>query len=526
MSKTTNHISSVLDITFVGSGISTSFTLIPLLESLKESGYQKPLKITIIEKSDEFHTGLAYGPRSGGSALLITSLEDFLPKGTERDSFINWLSTHKSELLKDFEKSGGELSKNWIKTHKQDIEANKWEEIYIPRRFFGKYIKEKVASTVKSYNTNHNLELNYVTSEVIDIERINENYHLTLENNSKKLITKHVVISVGIPPVKQLWNKETEDLNKDRAFLISDPYKPSLRENLKALQTFVNTKNKTSDVLIIGANASAMEMIYKLNDISTLKEKINEIYVISPIGSLPNSAKDSETRLKKFVPQHLLDLQQKDTLTALEIYEAASKDLDVADRQHFGTAVTEVPVSNAFIALLSKLNTHELKEFACHYGNEIGKRQRRAGGHYTKVVDKLKSEKRLHNISGYFESIYKKSNPNGVKIHYKTKGSEELKISKKTFQVVINCMGSKTLKDSSVSVLIDNLMNKDLCKPNDSYRGFIVNSKFEAKNNLYIIGPLLAGNLIDGVPLWHIEHCGRIISLGKLLSKQLIKTLK
>ena len=55
--------------------------------------------------------------------------------------------------------------------------------------------------------------------------------------------------------------------------------------------------------------------------------------------------------------------------------------------------------------LLQKLSHEELREFACHYGNEIGKRQRRAGKHYTDVVDRLKSENKLVNVQGYYQGV-------------------------------------------------------------------------------------------------------------------------
>src|SRR5690606_14544246 len=97
-----NHHKNISDITFIGSGISTSFTIIPLLKLLSENNNQPVnLNLTIIEKSDEFHTGLAYGTRSGASALLITSLADFLPKGDERNAFINWLSKNKTQLIQN-----------------------------------------------------------------------------------------------------------------------------------------------------------------------------------------------------------------------------------------------------------------------------------------------------------------------------------------------------------------------------------------------------------------------------------------
>jgi uncharacterized NAD(P)/FAD-binding protein YdhS len=522
----TIHQDNISDITFIGSGISTSFTIIPLLKLVSENTSKSVnLKLTIIEKSDEFHTGLAYGNRSGASALLITSLADFLPKGDERDAFINWLSNNKTQLIQNLLDDGGMLSQNWVKVHHQDIANNKWEHLYIPRRFFGIYIKEKVQQAIDDFNKNNSLELHYVTDEVIDIERNDSNYTLHLKGKKESVISEKVVISVGIPPVKQFWSDSDAIELSDEVCFITDPYKPSLSENLKKIQSFVNQKSNASNILILGANASAMEMIYKTNDIENIKSKINNVFVVSPQGELPNSAPDESYDEIEFVPKHLLELQNFSQLKAIDIYNAANKDLDIAAELGYGTAITEIPVSKGFLSLLNKLDTHELKEFACHYGNEIGKRQRRAGRHYTNVVDTLKSQNQLHHIKGHFSGVAKSNQKTGVHFNYKKNKNGIIETSNDVVQIIINCVGSKTLNQSPISPLIDNLIKKEYSKPNDSMRGFLINEHFESTPNLYIMGPLLAGNLINSTPLWHIEHCGRIISLGKLLAKELSKTI-
>ncbi len=80
---TENYKNTIQDITFIGSGITTSYILIPLLNQLMAKSPQNKVNITVIEKSEEHFTGLAYGIRSGATALLITSLADFLPEGKE-----------------------------------------------------------------------------------------------------------------------------------------------------------------------------------------------------------------------------------------------------------------------------------------------------------------------------------------------------------------------------------------------------------------------------------------------------------
>jgi hypothetical protein len=46
-----------------------------------------------------------------------------------------------------------------------------------------------------------------------------------------------------------------------------------------------------------------------------------------------------------------------------------------------------------------------------------------------------------------------------------------------------------------------------------------------AADRLYVMGPLLSGNLVEGRPVWHMEHCGRISSYGAELGRRLASEL-
>ncbi len=511
-----------MDITFVGSGIATTFTLLPMLESVIKHGSEQGLvRIAVIEKNTEWFTGLAYGPKSGESALLITSLADFLQEGELRQEFISWLIHNSKALIEDLRNDGGSLSLNWIRTHKDDIEAGDWEDIYIPRRFFGKYLKEKVNKLIDKAKANDQIELFFIQDEVSAIDKSGNGYSLHFNSGRTALRSEKVVLSVGIPPSKEYWTSGEEQKLNDQVCLIADPYNPGLTENLEKIRNYVN-KGESGNVLIIGANASAMEMIYKLNDEPEIRPKLGDFLIISPKGELPNSAQDDFTRMVRFIPENLLALEGKDDLTAWEIYKAANLDLDAAENRGFGTAISEIPISKAFISLLESLNSEELQAFASLYGNEIGKRQRRAGKHYTDVVDHLMAQNRIRNIKGYFTSLISDERTTGVRFDFKLEPGKKERISEQKIDIVINCSGSKTLDEKNLPELLVQLMNAGLCVINPSRRGFLVDNDMQCSKGFYVAGPLLAGNVIEDVPFWHLEHCGRIIKLGERLAHKLL----
>lgn len=517
-----NKHNKTADITFIGSGISTSFSLLNLLDHINNDfNINKAISINIIEKYSEFNLGIPYGVRSGFSTLLITSLRNFLIE-PELSLFIKWLNKNKVWLLDEFKKEGGDLSKKWLLNNKESIAKNEWEDLFIPRRFFGVYINLKVNNKVKELTEKGLINVNYINGEVIDINKTKNNYEITL-NDGLKINSKKTVLSVGSLPVKNLW-KNKDIIEAENLIFINNPYKPNLGITLNKINEFITKRaEKQTNILIVGANASALELIYKIND-SSNKEYVNTNFTfLSTQGLIPDGLIDEEKQ-KQYTPHYLNELNNKKDLTAKLIAEATFKDLDIADEINLGAASTVDIISKHFGKLLENLNKKELEIFACNYGNEIGKRQRCAGLHYLNVVTNLEKENRFEHIAGRFENMKLHTNGSHI-LEYIDTLTKNKKTYNKPFHIVINCVGSRNLKDDNIPVLFKNLIKKEYCIPNKSKIGFQVNENLESIKDLHIMGPMLAGNVIENKAVWHVEHCGRIIWISKILSKILYNDL-
>ncbi len=509
--------STTSDITFIGSGISTSFSIINFLDLIDtRASINDKISINIIEKYSEFNIGVPYGSRSGFSTLLITSLRNFLIE-PELSLFIKWLNKNKTWLLEKFEKEGGVLSKKWLLDNKEDIQNNKWKDLFIPRRFFGCYINLRVNNKIKELSEKECINVNFITGEVIDIEKNKSIYKISLENNSE-IISKKVVLSVGSLPINYLW-KNKDLIEEKNLMFVNNPYKPALGVVLNKINHFIKNRNgeKPANILIVGANASALELIYKINDFSKEEYKNTNFTFLSTQGTIPDAVIDEE-RQKKFIPNYLNELKNEKNITAKSIADATFKDLDKADEINLGAASTVDIVSKYFGVLLEGLNSDELEIFACHYGNQIGKRQRCAGLHYSNVIAELEKQNRFEHIAGRFNNLNLDNNGD-YNLEYIDTYSKKKKIHKEPFHIIINCIGSKNLNSKDLPLLHQNLIKKNYCVPNQSNIGFHVNKSLEASENLHIMGPMLAGNVVGNRAVWHVEHCGRIIWLSKILSK-------
>ncbi len=508
------------DLTFVGSGISTSFTIIKLLDLYKTKKH--PLRLSIIEKSKEFHTGIPYGYRSTDTSLLIKPLSQFL-SSQELNHFIKWLTLNKKELVENALVQGGKLTQKWYEDNYNAIEKDKWLELYIPRSFFGNYISEVVEKKIQSAVNQGMLSIDYITDEVLSVDKLSDNYTINLKNNFSPVLSKKVVLATGSAPNRKLFSTNDLLVGKDNGIMIEDPYTPSLNTILNEIKNLINKKqNKKINVLIIGTNASGIELVYKLNDDPDITSGIHHFYALSTQGKFPDAKMDIDPSIT-FTPTNLIKLSKEEKITASDIEKAAKNDLDYADQHKISSIYTIQPISEVFCSLLDKLSAAEKRKFATQIGNEIGKRQREAGSHYSQVVQNLHAQERLTNISGKFSGIVSSTN-NGLQFAYET--NNEVIKHNKPVDVIINCSGSSDINDpNNENTLLSSLIKNNICEINGSRRGIAVNTSLEASTGFYVIGPLLGGNLVDDKPIWHVEHAGRISSLSDKLAAIIHKEL-
>lgn len=509
------------DLSFIGSGISSSFTILSLLDKLEANRISRKLKVALLEKSTEFFTGIPYGERSGSSVLLITSLQGFLPE-FELKLFITWLDKNKHWLIKDFLNDGGVLSKKWVEKHQNSIDKNEWEELYIPRRFFGQYITEKISKKIDRLVDLGAIEIDFYTQEVKDIEKIKEGFLVKSDNN--EILTKKVIMGIGSLPSCSIQS-ESLQINEDQLLFINNPYKPSLKSVLEEIKVFVNNRaEKPTNIAIIGANASGLELAYKVNDCTEIADCIDTYTMLSTQGLLPDSRINLEKQ-QKFKPKNLKALSSHKKLTAELVAEATYKDLDIADELELGPASTVGIISAAFGNLLRMMSFEERKRFACFFGNDIGRRQRCAGVHYAQVIEDLKKQSRFHHIAGRYVDLIGNSKGEYFLKYLDTKEQKEI-VQEKPIHIVINCIKGMDLRNDKIPVLVKNIIERGYCKPNESNIGFDVNSSLEVYPHFHVVGPFLAGNVIDNNAVWHVEHCGRIIWLSSLLGNTLFDYFK
>ncbi|MEP7106546.1 MAG: FAD/NAD(P)-binding protein [Ferruginibacter sp.] len=511
-----------VDLTFVGAGLSCCCTTIYYINLAYELKKKNKVKVLIIERTGEFWTGIPYGMRSGFDSLIITSLKEFLPEN-ELKLFVDWLKENFHKVVNDqVEEKGANPINEWLLNNEKQIRANLWENLFIPRYFFGIYLKDRVTGLLERAEKDGIIDYQLLTADVIDIERNGDSYNIRAKTDFEPEMlfsSTKVILSVGTPPKARL-NINLNNKKNDTVCVIEDIYEPNIIENINQIRKVLGDSDprQQNNILILGSNASALEVLYNLKD-ATTSDLINQFYILSPDGAFPNKIKEASS-IKNYIPVNLNHLKNAKSYTSGQIVEAARKDTMDAHEEKIDISDIYHPMSDLVIDLLNKLDIDEQKKFVFRDGVEIGKFQRRAGAEYLEAVGSLISQDKMSVIKGRFlRQVF--AGPGSFYFEYMDKLSGEIKTFPLPVKIVINCIGFQNLSGSP-SFLINRLIERNICLPNASGRGFEVNENFEAKDNFYIMGPLLAGNLNERLRVWHAESCPRIFHLSGQLAAVLI----
>jgi uncharacterized NAD(P)/FAD-binding protein YdhS len=364
-------------------------------------------------------------------------------------------------------------------------------------------------------------------ADVTDLRRASGGFEIEACTDDGVLTvqSRKVVLAIGCPPHRSVTGGLKSSGPPNGVCIIDDLYSPSLRETTARMAKCLQAPGRPGDrnVVIIGANAAAAEALYNLMDCDTSRRLVSRCFILSPEGRLPERM-DADGPQPPFVPESLDALLQLPAVSAAQIHEAVRRDVATARARSLTIAATFEPITRAVSGLLQKMNRAQREIFACRYGVAIGRLQRRAGREYSDNVEELCKQGRIEHIRGFYTGPL---SIEGQAVGFGYRDTDTG--AKRTFavpaSVVINCTGAQTLSESP-SPLIRNLDRRRLCLANASDRGFAVNDRLEACEGLYVIGPLLAGNIINGTMVWHVEHCGRIMFFGRQLAKTLADDLR
>lgn len=507
-----------VDILVVGSGAAATTTLIELFEKLIASPPAKDkLNITVVEKHSEFWKGIPYGSRSSVNSLTITAISDFISSGKEKDLFFTWLTDNLDSWTAHYRSAGGLAAEVWLEKNLPLMHQRDWAAVYLPRYIFGIYMQAKLQGLLQQVIQKQIANVDQIHAEAIDVEQSGDLYTVTLQHpdlTRSMIATKKLVVAIGSAPVKN--NIEQSHTNGKYVY-INDLYEPELDQNLKKLKEALasTTHPGHRNLLIIGSNASSIELLYLLDHRPDLLDLTDHIFTISQTGIMPYHISDERADI--YPTPHLDLVKANGSYDIHGLIAATKKDLEQAVKQ--GVIIPYVDrVIGYTIELMQILDEDAKKIFFGVYGPQITRIIRRSGPAYKGSAVNLIQNKKLTLLKGTF--LNAQASDEGAILSYIDNDGQQ-RVHNSPFAVIINCSGSNDLHDSS-SKLIRSLIDRGLARVNLSGKGFWVNDHFEASPNLYIMGPLLGGNMNKRIHFWHLENVARLLYLSPYLAGHLL----
>ena len=333
---------------------------------------------------------------------------------------------------------------------------------------------------------------------------------------SRFFLATKLVLAIGSPP-NVAFTTDPLVQSTNGVCYIDNMYEPSLDFNIDRICQSLQQADSPSQrqVLMVGSNAGTLDTLYNINNSKTAIDLIEKFVIISPNAAFPYRISKGIVELN-YIPQHLLDLIETKSFTAKQMLGAIEQDVAAAIAQNINISDIHGDISKATMQALNLLDSAEQKQFVIRYSVDIGKLQRRAGGEYLDVVNNLIAQNKLDFLKGKF---VKYSTPIGGESNCEYRDRENITqpVFNEPISIIINCAGFQDITKSS-SPLIQNLIRRQICIPNDSNRGFITDRDFRANHNCYLMGPLIAGNIDGDFKVWHAESCQRIIGLSERLA--------
>jgi|GEM_PF-3938807 len=505
------HDAAVQDVVIVGGGVSGTSTLVHLLRRARENQARderptRPLRITVVERSEDLYAGLPYGSRSGSASLIVTPLRDFLEDGL-RARFIDWLSEHRASILR----AEPGLSASWVEQHAEAIRAGDWEELFIPRRLFGRFLRERTEHAVAEASRLGSAQVRCVRGEAIGVRGEVEHrvVDVATESGTVRLAAHTVVLAVGSPPKQQLPRR-----GRGPGLFLDDTHAGDLDALLDDAAARVRAlpPGVSRDVLLVGANADALELLHALDRRGPGTVWERRITVLSRRGE-PDAWRARPDRSAEYASRHLaayLEGTAPQRLTAAAVAAAVQADVAAALAAGFCEQDTVPELKRLTLGALDVMPWDQQQAFVDRYGMETNRFSRPTGGDYHAVTTRLLAEARLDMVAARY--VRAEATEQGwVVVAADATGERELSGH---YGVIVNCAGFEPLPSTDDS-LLRNLQDSGLVGVTRSGGGIEVDAHYRAAVHVFVAGPLLAGNLNEHLRLWHVESCRRILGMSR-----------
>lgn len=490
----------VFDIVIVGAGISGSTLCSDLADRIAFTDGTPPT-VCLLDDAPRPGGGCAYGASADDLSMIVCDLGRFID-GPIRNDFVNWLNAYAAQVLRNEQTSA---VSRWLHKIGADIPGFDWLSTQVPRRFFGMFLEERLSRSIQRARDRHPHAIRQESCRATRVSPDQDGYCIELQDGSV-IRASQVVLAIGagrLPIIAPSGKASTGML------FIPSIYSPSLGETRRTIAEA--SRHGRKRMIIIGSNASALDLLHSLYSDETSRETMASVVVASPTGRFPG-----DERQPAIVPDRSegppLHSTEFDPLVS--IFESFMDDLRDAANE---------PIMHAAPKVVEKLNRRldalalaDQNRYLATYARRTVSALRRAASEHLNAVN-FYAGRTTFIQSHYDDESMAFMDDSGRVIIQPGQGD-----------IVVDCRGGAYPRpvDGCYPSLGELDVSTVLCRTNEAGLGILVDEQLQVSEGLYVLGPLLAGLITPKRRSWHIEDASLCFQMATDLAMRLwAKTL-
>jgi len=451
----TNAKWNQVHIAIIGAGFCGAMLTVHLVRKA-----QRPLKIALIEKSNNIPKGVAYSTHDPSHLLNVRAINmGAFPE--DKKHFYKWLLENESVWRK--------LDPTFETLH---VEL----ESFLPRKIYGAYLESLFQEALRGAS-HKEIQIERYQDEAVNIN-LNNPQQLEIELLSgNKILADTAALTIGVPSNKALLQNNAAAMASDYVPNIWSKESPNILNSSSSLAHL----SPEAKIIIVGSGLTMLDAHTTLRNLNYP----GQIIVVSKDSHLPKSHSEHKVLYPTFIDPNA------PPKTALTLLKCIRQEISKASREGIDWRGVIDALRPITISVWNQLPTKEKGKVMRWLSSVWNCHRHRVPSAYIKNFMSDIKNNRVIMISGRAHSVEHSPDKKAI-LRYRPKGAHHLESLEAKY--ILNCSGPELNIAKNNSPLLRNLLKNGIIIPDPLNLGIDATLTGEVKGRAF--GRLFAAGLI------------------------------